>query len=486
MPTPAERQELAIRLPKYKHDPLGYVKFIFPWGHSELKNSTGPRRWQRRFLKRLGERLRAGKITAAQVIQEAISSGHGIGKSALVAWLIKWAMATKVDTRGIVTANTENQLLTKTWPELEKWHRLAIDHDWFTCAATAFYSNDPGHKKTWRIDIIPWSLENTEAFAGLHNKGKRIILIFDEASAIPDLIWQVSEGALTDEETEILWFVFGNPTRRTGRFRECFRSLKHRWGDPQEIDAREVEGTNKTQIQQWAEDYGEESDFFRVRVTGKITDNVEAAVFRNIVECATVTAFEQPVRSKFYRIGVDLGRYLDFTVFTVMDRERRVVYMERFKDTHWEVQKLRMLELSLKWTTDQGRPEFWVDATHGSVGDVIAGDCEKSGINVQKYCFTSGRNGARWALIENLIIQFERKRISILSPNVFPAAIDELAAYEYSLTESKNLTHGAPEGEHDDCVFSIALAAWGWKDAPLASPPRHLPQPVKFLSRGAV
>jgi hypothetical protein len=63
---------------------------------------------------------------------------------------------------------------------------------------------------------------NTEAFAGLHNKGKRIILIFDEASAIADKVWEVAEGAMTDEDTEIIWLAFGNPTQNTGRFRECF------------------------------------------------------------------------------------------------------------------------------------------------------------------------------------------------------------------------------------------------------------------------
>jgi hypothetical protein len=40
-------------------------------------------------------------------------------------------------------------------------------------------------------------------------------LISDEASAISDKIWEVSEGALTDEETEIIWLAFGNPTRNS-------------------------------------------------------------------------------------------------------------------------------------------------------------------------------------------------------------------------------------------------------------------------------
>jgi hypothetical protein len=84
-----------------------------------------------------------------------------------------------------VTANTEGQLRTKTWPELMKWHRLLICRHWFECTATAIYSLQPGHEKSWRIDAVAWSETNTEAFAGLHNKGKRILLVFDEGSAIP-------------------------------------------------------------------------------------------------------------------------------------------------------------------------------------------------------------------------------------------------------------------------------------------------------------
>ena len=68
--------------------------------------------------------------------------------------------------------------------------------------------------------------------------------------------------------TEIVWAVFGNPTRNTGRFKECFGSLRHRWNG-QQVDSRTVSFTNKTQIDQWVKDYGEDCDFVRVRVRGE-------------------------------------------------------------------------------------------------------------------------------------------------------------------------------------------------------------------------
>lgn len=254
----------------FRHDPLGFVLYAFDWGEGELAGFDGPDDWQRDILGHMGERLRAGEsvgFAATDAIQVAVASGHGIGKSALVSWIILWAISTFEDTKGVVTANTENQLKTKTWAELAKWHRLCITRDWFEFTATALFAKDQDHEKTWRIDMVPWSERNTEAFAGLHNKGKRILLIFDEASAIPDTIWEVSEGALTDEGTEIIWCAFGNPTRNVGRFRDCFRRFRHRWYTRQ-IDSRTVKMTNKAQLQKWVDDYGEDSDFVRVRVRG--------------------------------------------------------------------------------------------------------------------------------------------------------------------------------------------------------------------------
>ncbi|MFA5217145.1 hypothetical protein [Sulfuricurvum sp.] len=265
-----EEEEIVQQVGALSLDPDQFVLYAFPWGQkgTDLELFSGPLDWQADVLKEISKRLRAGKMTVAEAIKYAIASGHGIGKSALVAMVILWAMSTCEDCRGVVTANTENQLKTKTWSELAKWHRMCITKDWFNLTATSIYSSDPEHEKTWRIDMVPWSKDKTEAFAGLHNKGKRIIVIFDEGSAIIDQIWEVTEGALTDENTEIIWLAFGNPTRNQGRFHSCFNLHRHRWIH-QQIDSRTVSITNKKEIQKWIDDYGEDSDFVRVRVKGE-------------------------------------------------------------------------------------------------------------------------------------------------------------------------------------------------------------------------
>jgi hypothetical protein len=150
---------------------------------------------------------------------------------------------------------------------VQKWSRLRITSHWTTVTATAIYSNTPGHEANWRIDAIPWSKEKPEAFAGLHNKGKRILMIFDEASTIEDIIWEVSEGAMTDEATQIVWCVFGNPTRNTGRFRECWRKFSKMW-QVWQVDSRTAKMSNKKLIDEWIDTYGIDSDFVKIRVRG--------------------------------------------------------------------------------------------------------------------------------------------------------------------------------------------------------------------------
>jgi len=72
---------------------------------------------------------------------------------------------------------------------------------------------------------------------------------------------------MLDSDTEIIWAAFGNPTRNTGRFRECFSRFRLRWLTRQ-IDSRDCRLANKKKIEQWIEDYGLDSDFVKVRVRG--------------------------------------------------------------------------------------------------------------------------------------------------------------------------------------------------------------------------
>ena len=260
---------------EFYDDPLGHVMYSYPWGSGQLKGRDGPQEWQEEFLIDVGNAVRNSGfdgLNPVDPIHYSTASGHGIGKSTEVAWIIRWIMDTRPMAGGIVTAMTNEQLRTKTWAELAKWHSMGITKHWWTLTSgkgsLSYYHKD--HPEQWRCDAQTSREENSEAFAGLHRATSTPFYIFDEASGIPDKIFEVREGGMTDGEP--MTFDFGNPTRNTGRFFQNmegkFRNrYNRRW-----IDSRDVEQTNKRLFDQWLEEYGEESDFFKVRVRGMFPD----------------------------------------------------------------------------------------------------------------------------------------------------------------------------------------------------------------------
>lgn len=277
------------------------------------------------ILETLGERLRAGvpdgdAIAEAMVaIQFAVKSGHGVGKSALFGMLTGWAMSTMPDTRGIITAGTESQLDTKTQPEIAKWFRMMICGHWFTVTATKIFATE--RPESWRCDFVPWNEKRPESFAGLHNHGRRIFAFVDEASQVARIILETLMGALTDADTEIILGLFGNPTRNDGVFFECFNREKHRWIG-KTVDSRRVPITNKAQIKQWIEDYGEDSDFVRIRVRGEFPRAGSNQLISMEVVQAARSREHQAQRSPFV-IGVDPARFGDDeTVIALREGDR--------------------------------------------------------------------------------------------------------------------------------------------------------------------
>jgi hypothetical protein len=285
-------------------DPELFVDTMFDWNAPELAGKA-PEKWQREVLRAIKDGL-----PLHRAVRVAVASGHGSGKTALTSWIIIWSMATCGDCRGILTASNEAQLYTRNRAELRKWLRLFKGREFFELTATALISTDPAREQTWRCDLLPWNEHRPESFAGLHNQGKRIVCIMDEASVIPPIIWTTLEPIMTDVRTEIVWCVFGNPLHSVGPFREAFGKFAHRWLR-WHIDARDVGISDKRQIAEWAEDHAEDSHFFMTRVRGLFptqgalefipTDLVEAAMQREVVNSPRDAMV----------LGVDVARFGD-------------------------------------------------------------------------------------------------------------------------------------------------------------------------------
>lgn len=254
-------------LAEFVHDPLGFVMCAYPWGKGELAGEAGPRAHQRRLLRELGEHLQNPE-TRYKPFRKGVSSGHGIGKTAEVSWLTHWGLSTFEDCKVILMAGTGDQLKTKTQPEVAKWFRLGFNADFFEVNVTSIKAREEGHEPTWRADFTTWSEENPQASAGAHNRRKRLLIIYEEAAGIPDVIWKTQEGAMTDADTEIIWIAISQCTRSEGMFYEATHGTQRDRWRAEVIDSRTVEGVNVEEINEDIKIYGEHSDHVRVRWLG--------------------------------------------------------------------------------------------------------------------------------------------------------------------------------------------------------------------------
>jgi hypothetical protein len=260
MPSKEVEQELQDACVRYADDPGGFDRFMYDWGQGQLVGWEPQDWWHKEVDDAITEYLR-GPETMPLCI--AVSSGHGAAKTSYVARRMNWFMSCRAHPQVVCTANTESQLITKTWRELAKWHKLSANKHWFDWTATSFYLKS--HPETWKAHAIPWSENNTEAFAGTHEEN--VLVVFDEASKISDKIWEVTDGVFTTKKN--IWMVFGNGTRNVGRFYDCFHKLKGKPWLTWTVDSRTCRAANKPYLDRLIEQYGgEDTDQARVRVRG--------------------------------------------------------------------------------------------------------------------------------------------------------------------------------------------------------------------------
>lgn len=299
----------------YYDDPQGYCRAIL---------SYSPDHWQEEVL----SSVRANRRTA-------VRSGHGVGKTRLAASVVHWFMATRAYPRIRCTANTEKQVMSVLWSELATVNRDAKNKDMFDYSRTSFRLKDA--PDTHFAEAIAWSKEKSEAFAGIH--AENVLYIFDEASAIDSVIWEVSQGAMTAKGAR--WLSLGNPTRNTGKFNDCFGINKWNDGDDSSkwhtftISCFDSPRVTKEYINEIEREYGKDSDPYRVRVLGLpplqeeqqyiSIELFESALYRDVVTL--------PHEPKI--LGVDVARYGDDRSVLVerKGRDMKLIKYLRGQDT---------------------------------------------------------------------------------------------------------------------------------------------------------
>lgn len=350
-PAPAKVEaQLMETLQGFRHDPLGFIEFAFPWGQqgTPLQNYEKPRRWQIEEFQRLTDHLLMDQEMSRIGIPPspyylAISSGRGPGKSAFLSMLNLWMISCWIGSTSIVTANTEAQLRTRTMAEMGKWAAMLINSHWFDRSTTAI--RPAGWFATmlkeqlrmdtqyYYVEANSWSKENPNGFVGAHSS-IGMCLCFDEASGIDDGIWGASEGFFTDLSGVRIWVVISNPRMSSGKFFDCFHMDKEFW-NTRYIDSREVEGIDSRVYQRIADKYGEDSDVTRVEVKGQFPlIGSRQFIAPESVQMAQEREFESNLENwEPLIMGVDVARYGDnkSVIRFRRGRDARTIPMMEFK-----------------------------------------------------------------------------------------------------------------------------------------------------------
>jgi len=318
------------------------VRLAFPWGkpNTPLEHFEGPRKWQREVLVELRDHIHAnnGKIDF-ETLRLAVSSGRGIGKSALVSWLTIWMLTTRIGSTTIVSANSEAQLRSVTWAEITKWLSMAIHSHWFEVSATrvlpAKWIAELVERdlkmgtRYWSVEGRLWSAENPDSYAGVHNFAG-VMLVFDEASGIDDSIWSVAAGFFTENTPNRFWLCFSNPRRNSGYFYECFNSKRDFWRN-KIVDARSVEGTDKAVYQQIIDEYGPDSSAAHVEVYGQFPNASDDQFIGNTLVDEAMERAAIADQSAPIVVGVDPARFgADATVIAIR-QGRDVIGIKRYR-----------------------------------------------------------------------------------------------------------------------------------------------------------
>lgn len=203
--------------------------------------------------------------------------------------------------------------------------------------------------------------------------------------------------------------------------------------DPSEIEAARLQMPERSFLQEFMAEFLEEAGGVFRGVSLVVDDGRKENENAKDSQCC---------------LGVDLARVEDFTVLTVMDSAGRQIYFDRFNQISWERQVAEIETIAKKY-----KATVFMDST--GLGDPIYERVRKLGVNVKPYHLS---NASKEALIDNLAMKIEQGKVSLMD---LPVQTDELLAYEYTLTPSRNVTMNAPAGMHDDTVIALALAAWG-------------------------
>lgn len=148
-----------------------------------------------------------------------------------------------------------------------------------------------------------------------------------------------------------------------------------------------------------------------------------------------------------------MARKKDWSVLTIIDDRGHVVATDRFHQISWTLQ----VERAALWYRTFRCSKAIVDGT--GVGDVVAEEFEKAGMNTESFIFTVP---SRRLLVEELVLACDNCEITIPDGEKFKVYREELESMEFVL-DGTSTKYAVPANCHDDALFSLALATHAYR-----------------------
>ena len=212
----------------------------------------------------------------------AVRAGHGVGKTTTLSWLVLWQLICFDDVKVPCTAPTSHQLKTVLWSEISKWVDKA--HPWIKeqIEITADKVVVKGCENRFAAARTARK-EKPEALQGFH--ATNLLFVVDEAPGVEDVIFEPMEGALSTQGARVI--MMGNPTRTTGYFHRAFHAAREFWSR-HVLSGIDCPFVTDEYVKHAADVYGEDSDFYRIRVLGEFPSaSVKQLISSDVVEaCA--------------------------------------------------------------------------------------------------------------------------------------------------------------------------------------------------------
>jgi phage terminase large subunit len=275
----------ASLVPRYGRDPAGFAREVV---------GLEPDPWQLDVLKAL----------ARGETRISIRSGHGVGKSTLLACVMVWYLLTRFPVKIIVTAPTAGQLFDALWAEVRALvRRLPLAWQGLLDMQADHISLKSRPDEAF-ISARTSRAENPDSLQGVH--ARFVMLVCDEASGIPEQVYEAAGGSMSTPGAITL--LAGNPTKGTGFFWRTQVLESHRWFCKRVscLDSPRVAPSFCTEI---AERYGVESNNYRVRVLGEFPlSDGDTLIPANLVDAA-MGRNPEPNESAPEIWGVDPARF---------------------------------------------------------------------------------------------------------------------------------------------------------------------------------